>query len=367
MKPKILFLSNIPSPYRVNFFNELGKISELTVIFDQAFYQHREEAWKNYKFETFEGIILNKKSGKPGKFCPSVIKYLKRKKYDAIFVTNLALPTGIFAIEYMKMLRIPYILEIDGGKAGTSKDLKKFIKKVIYRGADWYFSTSEVADGYYTFYGIDNEKIVRYPFTSLYTKDILDKPLTTTEKMELKATLGLTGEKYVVTVGRFIYGKGYDILLRADKYFVEGAKLLIIGGEPTEEYKKIIEENNLTNVEFLPFMDSETLGKYYSCCDVFVFPTRTDSWGLVLGEAMAKGLPVVSSKGAVSALTLIKEGENGYMYEIDDEKSMAKYVNEILNNKDLADKMAENNIRKMQEYTYENMAKVHVDSIIDRM
>ncbi len=79
MKPKILFLSNIPSPYRVNFFNELGKISELTVIFEQAFYQHREEAWKNYKFETFEGIILNKKSGKPGEFCPSVIKYLKRK------------------------------------------------------------------------------------------------------------------------------------------------------------------------------------------------------------------------------------------------------------------------------------------------
>ena len=42
---KILFLTNIPSPYRVDFFNELGKLCDLTVLFEKQIAQDREKQW----------------------------------------------------------------------------------------------------------------------------------------------------------------------------------------------------------------------------------------------------------------------------------------------------------------------------------
>ena len=46
---KILFLTNIPSPYRVDFFNELGKLAELTVLFETAASDERDSSWNCYE------------------------------------------------------------------------------------------------------------------------------------------------------------------------------------------------------------------------------------------------------------------------------------------------------------------------------
>ena len=56
---KILWLTNIPSPYRVGFFNELGKKTELTVAFEREFSDARDDIWKQYSFDTFEGQFLS--------------------------------------------------------------------------------------------------------------------------------------------------------------------------------------------------------------------------------------------------------------------------------------------------------------------
>ena len=52
---------------------------------------------------------------------------------------------------------------------------------------------------------------------------------------------------------------------------------------------------------------------YYQAADMLVFPTREDIWGLVINEAMANGLPTVSTDKCVAALEMIKQGENGRM------------------------------------------------------
>ena len=58
---KVLFLSYIPSPYRVAFFNELGKQCELTVVFEKAVNAIRDDSWKDFSFDNFRGIILKGK------------------------------------------------------------------------------------------------------------------------------------------------------------------------------------------------------------------------------------------------------------------------------------------------------------------
>ncbi len=126
----ILFLTNIPSPYRVNFFNELGKLCDLTVLFEKAASSERHQSWQEYQFESFNGIILRGKTTSMDKaFYPHVIKYLSKNEYDRIFVTNPATPTGITGIEYMKFMDIPFILESEGGFSKPGGGIKERFKK----------------------------------------------------------------------------------------------------------------------------------------------------------------------------------------------------------------------------------------------
>ena len=53
------------------------------------------------------------------------------------------------------------------------------------------------------------------------------------------------------------------------------------------------------NVYFIEFKKSEELNEYYKAADIFVHPTREDIWGLVVNEAMAKGLPVVTTNNVL--------------------------------------------------------------------
>ena len=109
---KILFYTNIPSPYRVDFFNELGKYCELTVLFETASSTERDKSWENFRFDNFRGIILNGvRTHLDRAFCPDVIGYLKRERYDHIFITIMASATAMLAVTYLKVYHIPYFYE----------------------------------------------------------------------------------------------------------------------------------------------------------------------------------------------------------------------------------------------------------------
>ena len=77
---RILFITNVPSPYRVDFFNELGKSCELTVLFEKSFSAERDDSWKQQNFINFNGIILKGKSiGTDKALCFDIIVSAKIK------------------------------------------------------------------------------------------------------------------------------------------------------------------------------------------------------------------------------------------------------------------------------------------------
>ena len=90
-------------------------------------------------------------------------------------------------------------------------------------------------------------------------------------------------------------------------------------------------------------------------------PTREDIWGLVINEAMAYGLPIITTDNCLAGLELIKNEENGYIIPVNNTELLAQYANLLIDNKSLRDKIAANNRKKIQIYTLENMAKTHID------
>ncbi|MCQ2387500.1 MAG: glycosyltransferase family 4 protein [Clostridia bacterium] len=363
---KILFLTNIPSPYRVNFFNELGKYCDLTVVFEKPASDERDDSWKKFNFENFNGIIMK---GKPknvdSAFCKEVKKYVLDKSFDKIVCCDYSTPTGIYAIIKMKLHHVKYYLEADGAFKGNGKGLKEKFKRFLIKGAVGCFSTSKITDEYYEFYGAKKDRIYRYSFTSLFEKDIASDILSLKEKQNTKNKLGIKEEKVVLSIGQFIKRKGFDVLLKASKSFSENVGVYFVGGLPTEEYTNFVEENKLKNIHFVGFKEKQDLKDYYQVADVFVLPTREDIWGLVINEAMACGLPVVTTDMCIAGLALVENDKNGYIVPVDDEKSLAEKINYILSNDLSKEKMAEYSLNKIRQYTFENMAREHIKILKD--
>lgn len=164
-----------------------------------------------------------------------------------------------------------------------------------------------------------------------------------------------------MSVGQFIHRKGFDILLKSKKYIEENVGVYIIGGKTTKEYNEIIKKYNLKNVYFLEFKSKKELEKYYKVSDIFVLPTRHDEWGLVVNEALAKGLPIITTNRCGAGLELIKNYENGFLLHTGDYVTLGEKINEILDNNNLKKSMINNNYKLASEYTIEKMVVDHIN------
>lgn len=364
----VYYFTNIPAPYTVNFFNELGKKVKLTVIYELKTSSDRNNSWfkektKNYEQIFLEGKVLNLNST----FTFRILKYLKAPKNTIYVFGNYSSLVSIIGIFYLKIKKIPFIIHSDGSFINKEGNIKKSIKKFLLGSSNFVFSPNTVTDEYFRYYrkSDNNLKIFRYPFTSLLKKDINEKVLTHSEKLDLRIKQNVYTEEYVVLfVGSIINRKGIDILINVASFLPNNIGVYLVGGEITDEYQKLIEEKKIKNVHFIGFVDFDiVLNKYMYLADLFVFPTRYDIWGLVVNEAFSKGLPVITTKKCGAGLELIKEGYNGYLSEIDDYQYIANKILEIINNKDLLYKMSINSLDTIKDYTIENMSEIYYSGL----
>jgi len=357
----ILFITNIPSPYTVSFLNELGKLAKVHALFERRNSIERDSSWEKFSSKYFSYNILHGYQYSVDKsFCIGVLKYIRKYRKWRIILSNPMTATGILSIAYMKMANIPFSLQIEGGFPKTGFGVKEKLKKLIIKGASYYYSSGESTNKYLLHYGADATKIGLYPFTSLYESDILLQPLNKDEQSQLREKLGIHGKFVVLAIGQFIPRKGFDILLRSLKYCVKSIDVCIIGGTPTAEYLSLCKELALDNVKFLPFTPKTAIYQWMCAADVFVMPTRYDIWGLVVNEAMAHGLPVISSDMCVAACEMIKPGVNGFIFRNENHRDLAEYISILYEKRSLLESMRLNSLEVARKYTYEKMAEAHI-------
>lgn len=356
---KVLFFTNIPSPYRVDFFNELGKHCDLTVLYERCDADDRASSWlKGEGNLHFKAVFLKgKKIGADTALCFSACKYWKDKSYDLRIVGDYASPTGMLSIAYMRLKGIPYGVEIDGGYVKEEKGYVKAIKKWFLSRCAFAFSPGKTSDLYLENYGVSQDRIHFYPFTSMKEEDIAKGADYFGKKELYKKKLGMKEEKVVLSVGQMIPRKGFDCLLEAKKALPAHVGLYIVGGTPPAEYLRYVEENDLQNVHFVDFKSKSALAEYYAAADLFALPTREDIWGLVISEAMGYGLPVITTDKCVAGVELVAQ-EGGAIIGVDEPDRLAAEIERLLNEEE-ALACGRRNLARIKEYTIENMAAHH--------
>ena len=368
---RVLYITNIPAPYKIVFFNELGKKLDLTVVFEAKGASNQGIKF-NYNLETiqtFKAVFLSEGDIKEKTVNWKITKYLK-EPYDKIVIGAYSYFTEMFALLWLKTRKKPYYLSTDGGMIKADENpIKKWYKTLLISGAKGYFSPSDMSDKYLEYYGAKKNAIYRYPFTSYKKSNQIEEIITDIEKEKLKTRLNIKEKYLVLGVGQFIYRKGWNLLLNAMEGISDDVALCLIGGKPTEEYKRIVEEKKLRHVYFKDFMKSEELSEYYKAADLFVLPTREDIWGLVINEAMNYGLPVITTTACVAGQELVENYKNGFILNIKNENEMTYELNKkiclIFETSGMKQRMGKESLKMIEKYSIENMA-VAYEKVLQR-
>lgn len=351
---KAVFITNVPSPYRVDFFSYLQKNFpeyEFHVIFSAAEMECRKwsvelDKLENYTFLKSKTLIIRKRFDDRYVYIPTgVEKTLEEIEPDIVFAMEYN-PTILRAVHWCQKKKIPFISWTDG-TLNSEKNIGKvqrMSRSYIVKRAAAFVASSTASKEAQVAYGADEAKC----FISYLTVDI-DKYLVKKDSYNAKQ---------LIYVGSLIQRKGLDLLLPALAETSDDIKLIIVGeGQEEEMLKAQIAELGLgERVSFLGYVEGEALRELYQSSDVFILPTREDCFGLVILEAMCASLPVISSKYADGAFDLLVEGENGYIVDPENTKEFAATIERIFTENRL-EEMGSASYERAQQFSFEEVAK----------
>lgn len=355
---KVIYLSNIPSPYRVSFFNLITDFFDLTVVFDRHFASDRNQKWLSNSKINFNVIFLKGIKYRNDKLISlSIIKLLRKNKYDLYILGGYSTPTCILAAIYLKLHKKHFVINADGGFIRKDNLLKRWFKKMLIGSADYWLSTGPLTTKYLAHYGASIDYVHEYHFSSISSRKIINPEQKKEYQTSLKEKYQIKDKKVILFVGQIIHRKGIDTLLSVAS-LAKMYHFIFIGGQPTAIYKKQITDLKLNNVEFIDFISEDKyLKEYFILADIFVLPTREDIWGLVINEAMSYSLPVITTSKCIAGLELLNEYCIVPPNNVND---LFIKIKEIASSDTLYTNLMNLNYSKIKTYTIEKMVNDHV-------
>lgn len=156
----------------------------------------------------------------------------------------------------------------------------------------------------------------------------------------------------IISTGRLVERKGFEYLIKAvHKLGLPGIKTFIIGDGPLKAFLKELSDKLKLNssLKILGYLSDKDKFRYLAAGDIFVLPSLHEGLGIAFMEAMACGLPVVTTDSG-GQTDIVVDGRNGFLVPVRDPDELAKIILVLYNNRSLIKTISENNIAEVRKY-----------------
>jgi 1,2-diacylglycerol 3-alpha-glucosyltransferase len=333
---KIAFLCNRLGPYHFAKLNAASIHAEIIAIESSAVDQ--TYAWDNIKVPgRFKKVTLYNDAPVNMQLVNDVIKkinnVLNEIKPQVVAISGWDELPSLIALRWCLKNKTPSILMSDSQKHDEIRlPWKELFKQKIVKLNSAGFASGSTAIDYLISLGMPEGKIfpgcnvVDNIFFAESAREFQQNIVTVRKKFDLP-------EKYFLSSNRFIREKNLFFLLQAYAKYCEKVdgdpwKLVLLGDGPLKyEIKSHSEELGLNNNVIFPgFRQYEELPAYYGLAGAFIHASTKDTWGLVVNEAMACGLPVIVSSPCGCAPDLVRHACNGFIFDPYDLDELAGHL-----------------------------------------
>jgi glycosyltransferase involved in cell wall biosynthesis len=337
-----------PIQYQAPLFRALAERVDLTVYYaHQATGKDQAEAGFDVGFDWdtdltggFRHTYLENVSSRPGivRFAgcdtPSIGKILAVDKVNVLAIYGWHLKSYLQAAKSGRALGIPVMARTDS-HLGTPRPLvKRVVKAIVHpvflRQFDMFLPTGTRSAQYLRRYGVSESRIRIVPYCIDVDAFVSGAARARADRERLRAEFGADGaEKIVLFVGKLIALKEIPTLIDALTRLVasgQAVRLALAGSGPLAGELAAMANARSLPVTLVGFVNQTRMPKVYAAADVLVLPSSSETWGLVVNEAFACGLPAIVSDRVGCGPDMIIGGLTGSIFSVGDVDGLAKAI-----------------------------------------
>ena len=341
-------LATHPIQYYVPWYRALAQVLDLEV-----FYSHRQTTegqadagfsvefeWDIPMLEGYSHTFLRNVARRPdvnrffGCDTPELADLIRDRRFDAFIVHGWATKSYWQAIRACWSTRTPVLVRGDSTlstpRAGWRRAMKYPLHRCFVPRFDGYLTVGTRAKTYLTHYGASPEKCFDAPHAVDNDRFRASAAALRGERAKLRESFGMPASAVAfLFVGKFIDLKRpmlfVDAVAEAVKQNVEVAGLMV-GDGPLRPATEARARALRAPVSFAGFLNQGAISRAYAAADVLVVPSAHETWGLVVNEAMASGLPAIVTEGVGCSDDLVIPDETGARFPVDDRAALARHL-----------------------------------------
>lgn len=316
-KYDIVFFTYEPAFYKVNLYNKISQNKKILVIYLGLGNKTRGKDFLTQNMN-FEHIFLSRlKSAERNKLksCFKLIKILKSIKYDLIITMGWSCIED-FIIAFISPKKKNATVCESSIYESRLDNWKKYLKKLICNRISYTFVSGIPQKEIYKRLGFKG-KIIITGGVGLFNKNKREFQKFEKNKKEFK----------YLCVARLISVKNLEFLINA---FNKNKKSLTIAGQGILEEK--LRKMAKQNIKFTGHIPNKEIGKLYQEHDIFILPSKSEVWGLVVEEALYNGLPIIVSNKVGSNIDMVKNYNSGEIFQFDNEDDLNEKIEALEKN-----------------------------------
>ena len=362
---RVTVVSPEPTPYRAPLFDRIAARPELDLTVIYAAQTVAGRTWaveRNHRSTFLRGVSvpgLQRVFHHDYPVTPGVVRALRESRPDVVVVSGWSTFASQAAIAWCRLRRIPYLPLVEshdmGPRARWRRAVKGAVVPRILRNAAGALALGSASRDSLVARGAPRERIRIFANTIDVPEWERRAEVFAQRRRELRANLGAGDDDVIVlSVARLGPEKGLDTLVRA----VAGAgdsrlRLVLVGDGPERLAVEELARELGVRLHLAGDLPAEAVAEAYAAADAFALLSSRETWGVVVNEAAASGLPLVLSDRVGAAADLVREGENGFVVAASDAESAAAAFKKLADDPELRRAMGAGSRELVREWGYE--------------